>query len=648
MFRSMWRRLGGGSFLGRTSGRGPRRAGAGKRVRLYLEGFEDRIILSTFTVVNLRDAGTGSGLQGDLRYAITTANRDADLSNRIVFQPGLTGTITLVQGTLVISKALAISGPGADVLTVSGNHQSGVFDIEAPAGQTVILSDLTIADGTGAGEYHTFPAGGGLFNDAATLVLDRTTFSRNTLPSEPINAGGGGAVFNYHGNATINGATITDNHGDRITGLAVENLGAMTIRNSTVSGNSGTLLQSNIGNLGTMTLEDSVIAHNSSNIGNSGTITLTRCTVSQNTSAYGGGLSNAGFAIVTDSTIANNAASPTGGAIFNAFGQLTVRGSTISGNTAVYAGGIFNVEDTLTVTDSTISGNTAQRQGGGILNGGLAGYNGFAEITGSTITGNVTTENYSSDFGGGGIYTDLRMVLRNNIIAGNQSAGEGPDVYGSVISLGYNLVGATDEGGGWIETDVTGTSAGPLDPMLGPLQDNGGPTATHALLLGSPAIGVGDPSLAGSPDQRGSVRGLSTHVDIGAFATETVFGFRVFAPASVASGRPFDVTVIALDQWGNTAGTYTGTVHFSCTDLFAQLPDDTSFSGGDAGVHTFTVTLQTPGTQEIGVVDTRSASATGSVTVDVAAGLASPKLAAAVWDVVAWDADGGGSHSRRR
>jgi hypothetical protein len=646
MFRSMWRRLDGGHFLVRGSGRRPRLSYADKYHRLSLEVFEDRALLSTFTVVDLGDAGVGSGLQGDLRYAITTANRNTDLSNRIVFQPGLTGTVTVVRGTFVISKALAISGPGADVLTVSGNHQSGVFDIEAPAGQTVILSDLTVADGTGAGEYHTFPAGGGLFNDAATLVLDRTTFSRNTLPPEPLNAGGGGALFNDHGSVTMNGATITDNHGDRITGLAVENFGTMAVHHSTVSGNTGTLLQSTIGNGGTMTLEDSVISGNSSNIGNNGTITLTRCTVTQNTSGFGGGLSTGGIAVITDSTIADNVASPTGGGIFGG-GQVTVRGSTISGNTATYAGGIFLEGGRLTVTDSTISGNTAGRQGGGVLIGGVTGRDGVAEITSSTITGNVTTENYSTDWGGGGIYTELRTVLDNTIVAGNQSAGQGPDVNGSVISLGYNLIGATDESSGWTGTDRTGTSANPLDPVLGPLQDNGGPTLTHAVLTGSPALGGGDQAVNGSTDQRGSVRQF-VRPDIGAFQTEPATQFRVLAPATVDGGRPFDVTVIAVDEWGNTASTYTGTVHFSSTDLFAQLPGDTSFSGADAGAHTFTVTLQTPGTQAIGVVDTRSASITGSVTVEVAAGLASPKFAAAFWDVFAWGADGGGWQPRRR
>lgn len=84
---------------------------AAKVFRPRLESYEDRLLPSTFTVIDLGDAGRGSGLQGDLRYAINTANTNADLSNHIVFQPGLTGTVTLVQGTLMVSKALELSGP---------------------------------------------------------------------------------------------------------------------------------------------------------------------------------------------------------------------------------------------------------------------------------------------------------------------------------------------------------------------------------------------------------------------------------------------------------------------------------------------------------------------------------------------------------
>jgi hypothetical protein len=151
------------------------------------------------------------------------------------------------------------------------------------------------------------------------------------------------------------------------------------------------------------------------------------------------------------------------------------------------------------------------------------------------------------------------------------------------------------------------------------LQDNGGPTPTHALLVGSPALDAGDPAVLMSLDQRGSVRAgfLGTRPDIGAFEAGQATQFLVLAPADVTAGGPFTLTVVALDQWGNVASTYTGTVHFSSTDLFAQLPDDTAFSGDNAGAQTFTVTLATPGQQVIGVADTATPFGSGSVTVNV-------------------------------
>ena len=123
-----------------------------------------------------------------------------------------------------------------------------------------------------------------------------------------------------------------------------------------------------------------------------------------------------------------------------------------------------------------------------------------------------------------------------------------------------------------------------------------------------------------SLDQRGSVRAgfLGSRPDIGAFEAGQATQFLVLAPAGVTAGGPFALTVVALDQWGNVASTYTGTVHFSSTDLFAQLPDDTAFSGDDAGAHTFSLTLATPGQQEIEVVDTAVPFGSGSVTVNVA------------------------------
>jgi hypothetical protein len=112
------------------------------------------------------------------------------------------------------------------------------------------------------------------------------------------------------------------------------------------------------------------------------------------------------------------------------------------------------------------------------------------------------------------------------------------------------LIGETDDSSGWNANDRTGTSLAPLDPLLGPLQGNGGPTPTHAVLAGSPAIETGDPSLFGSVDQRGTFRfhsGANAPVDIGAFDAGVERGFRLTAPAGVVAGAPFALTVEVLD-----------------------------------------------------------------------------------------------------
>jgi hypothetical protein len=605
---------------------------------------------STFTVVDLGDAGSGSGLMGDLRYAVNTANSNPDLSNRIVFRPGLTGTITLTQGKLLVSKALGIFGPGADLLTVSGNHQSGVLDVEAPAGQMVFLSDVTIADGTGAGQAEFgITAGGGLFNDAATLVLERTTFSRNMVPFESFGAGGGGAIFNWHGTVTLNDSVITDNQAGEANGVAIRNLGTMAIHDSTVSANPGGL-NGTIENNGTMTLDHCAIADNgagpinsASGVVNNGMLTMTACTITGNRGFEGGGIRNYGRATVTDSTFLNNYGRY-GGAIFNASGGLTISGSTVAGNSAQYGGGgIMLMDGQLGMTNSTVSGNVVQFDGGGIY------YNsGVLEVTSSTIAFNATTVHFSAgDAGGGGVYAEAgRALIRNTIVADNRTAQDGPDVLGPMLSLGYNLIGQTDASSGWVAADRTGTAAGPLDPRLGPLQDNGGPTPTHALLAGSPALQAGDPAALMSLDQRGSVRGragiFGIPGDIGAFDANQATQFRLLAPASVGAGQPFALPVVALDQWGNVASTYTGTVHFSSTDLFAQLPDDTAFSGDDAGAHTFSLTLTTAGQQTIQVDDTGSPFGSGSVTVDVAGATPPGGGMAFLADLLCWKRSTGG------
>jgi hypothetical protein len=605
----------------------------------------------------------GSGLYGDLRYCLNQANVNSEPNNTVVFDPSLAGTITLIQGPLPISKALEIDGPGQDVVTISGNHQSGVLNITGDSDAPMItISGLTIADGIGV------QGAGGVFSDHATLSLSNCTVTGNSVPisglgggiylnrgtltvnsctvSANVSGGDGGGIYNSGGTLIVNDSRVSDNTSGRTGGgiysrqffpfpddttfvlnssvIAGNHAGnaafdvggldisdAATITDSTISGNTG-YQAGGISLLGTLARQTistisgcAIVGNTASTLGagivNDGdSLTITRTGVSGNTSVREatGGIYNGGAGRLTlsDSIISDNV----GGGMRN-FSQLTISGSTISGNTL--GGGLVTFFDTTRVDNSTFSGNSSNA-GGGIL----VMPNAFAELTSVTITDN--TANGPGRFDGGGglsvlsTYGNGRALLRNTLVAGNFCAYAGPDVLGSVLSLGYNLVGAADDSEGWGATDLTGTSASPIDPRLGPLQDNGGPTPTHALLVGSPAINHGDPALIDSLDQRGSVRfhtGINPPVDIGAFDANFLQSFRLIAPSEVAAGEAFTITVTALDYSGNTASTFVGRVHFSSTDPDAALPDDYTFTAADAGTATFTVTLQTAGSQQLQV-----------------------------------------------
>ena len=108
-------------------------------------------------------------------------------------------------------------------------------------------------------------------------------------------------------------------------------------------------------------------------------------------------------------------------------------------------------------------------------------------------------------------------------MAGNTAATSGPDALGTFASQGNNLIGKTDGSSGWVGSDLTGTIAQPLNPLLAPLGNYGGPTQTMALLPGSPAIDAGNNALipAGvTTDQRGFARIVNGTVDIGAFEVQ--------------------------------------------------------------------------------------------------------------------------------
>jgi hypothetical protein len=258
--------------------------------------------------------------------------------------------------------------------------------------------------------------------------------------------------------------------------------------------------------------------------------------------------------------------------------------------------------------------------GGGIYNGGA----GPLTVTASTLSGNAATGGSGGGgaFGGGGGISGSVTALRNTIVAGNTASSAFPEVNGPVGSQGHNLIGIGDGGSGYADTDLVGSADNPLDPLLGPLQDNGGPTQTMALLPGSAALDAGDPDQLGSPDQRGVVR--SGGVNIGAYQA-SASAFLLTAPRRVHAGVPFDVAVTAVDPFGQVALGYTGTVTFSTSDPRRRvvLPADYTFTLDDGGVHPFAdtgrgeTTLRTHGRQTIAVADTADPSITGQASVRV-------------------------------
>jgi uncharacterized repeat protein (TIGR01451 family) len=419
-------------------------------------------------VSNLNDDNSA----GSLRAILAQANADGG-GDTVVFAPGLSGTITLTGGELVLNQDVTIRGPGAGRLTINGNANR-IFEVDAGH---VTISGLTLTAGV---------------------------------------ANGGGAVLNFAA-LTLSGDVLTGN----------------TDTGGTQGG--GAVLSS----------------------GGAATLTIDRCRLSNNTSNWTGGaisLIDGGSLTLTNSTVDHNSSNRDGGGItvqsITADATATVINSTIASNSAALGfrgGGIqcigsgSGTSARLTLQYSTLDGNTAPGGGGGVAS-----------------SFNLGTAAVS--------YRDTLFAVNSN---GNVAGSSG----GTVTSLGHNL---SDDGTGNLTApgDLPNTS-----PGLGPLQDNGGPTPTMALLTGSPAVGAGVAVPGISTDQRGFRRPASAP-DIGAYQTEpslNVTGTSVTAIATVpftgqiasfTSGEPSPVAAgfaVAID-WGDgtpldtTSGAVAGSV----------------------------------------------------------------------------------------
>lgn len=243
-------------------------------------------------------------------------------------------------------------------------------------------------------------------------------------------------------------------------------------------------------------------------VGGAKTVSISGVTIRNGQGGNGGGIENAATVTLTivNSTLSGNAAG-LGGGVFNS-GTLTIINSTFSNNMASQGGGIYNPgSGMLTITNSTFSGNAAPVAGGASFNAGTL------QIANTTLSDN------SSPLGGG-VFNIGTLQIGSTILNAGASGANIANNGGTVTSHGYNL--SSDDGGGFL--------TGPGDqintnPRLGPLQDNGGPTFTHELLPGSPAIDAGDPNFTPPPffDQRGQgfPRVVNARIDKGSFEVQS-------------------------------------------------------------------------------------------------------------------------------
>jgi hypothetical protein len=508
-----------------------RRPAPPRRGALRVEPLESRWLPTTFTPTTFADGGPGSGSlrDGVLQFNADTGTEDDTIqllagtytltipnSGGHHETAGLTGDLNLTQ----TSHHWIIQGAGSSTVIDAGQLQDRAFEIVTPGTQVVfrnlvIQGGLAQEDGTnGTLAGSTDALGGGILNNGGNVTLDHVVLASNAARGgndayNGPNAQGGG-LFAMGGSFTISDSTIANNQ-------AIGGRG----------GNGGFALSSTAGNGGNggAALGGGIYA-------SGGMLTLTNATISTNT-AQGGNGGNGGSGLSAVGGNGGNGGAGLGGGIYASSGMLTLTNATISTNTAQggnggaggYAafsrpggnggngapglgGGIYVSTGPLGLTNSTVAFNTAQAS-----LGGAGGFGSPPGIPGTAGPGQ-----------GGGVGNPFGTVNALNTLVGDNTAASAPDLSGFLTSSkGHNLIGNSSGGSGYTDTDLLD-----VDPLLGPLKDNGGPTLTHALLPGSPAIDAGDNTGAPDWDQRGPgfprIVGIidpnNPVIDIGAFEVQ--------------------------------------------------------------------------------------------------------------------------------
>ena len=417
-------------------------------------------------------------------------------------------------GDLDVLDDLTIVGAGIGSTFVSSGGDGGP---SAERAFHVLAGGLDVSGVEIRGrDFRGADGGGAIYNRARARLVDCVLDGR-------AKTGIGGAVRN-DGDLTLTRVfvygEVVDNPNE--SGGAIVNIGTLAVDDATINGAGSGGIVTNHGTAtfartaftrlstgqiitnpvaaASLVVTDSVISGGFDPSGfapglvNYGAAQLVRTTVTRNRGLTGGGIYNAGTLEVRDSTVSDNEAFQAGGGIYNGGGTLTVVNSTISGNVADYGAGISNEAGTLRLLNATV-----------VLNDS-------APLLGQPP---------------GGVVNRATAILANTVLAGNTSRNTFPDPRQPVecggapfVSAGHNLVQAP---GGCSLVGDTATDVLEVDPLLGPLAANGGPTETHAPLPGSPTIDAGNPAAPGSggdacpvDDQRGSPRPQASACDIGA------------------------------------------------------------------------------------------------------------------------------------
>jgi hypothetical protein len=527
--------------------------------------------------VELRDlsitGGSVSGHGGGIFSQENLVVRDSEIFQNEVFSGdgggiyNQWGDLTLMGSTVHDNATRSSEGEGGGLFTRDGD----LFVIDSE-----VLQNRT---------HGSQAEGGGILARAGNLTITNSTISGNATLGQ---GSDGGGIFARDGMFTVTDSVISDNY--TVGGSAASAPGGgiftysqLTMTNTTMSGNhtlgrggrGGAIFASGVlMNITDSTIENNYtqgdVGHGGAVYSRNGTTHFYMSTVSGNSTvgspAQGGGIfSQDGILTVTDSTLTDNSTAGVGskgGAIMNDTNPMTIERSLIADNRttggSASGGGIYARHGNVTVVDTTISGNatlgTSDSYGGGIaLNTNLVGSQ-TALISNSTISGNSTNR-----FGGGVFNIDGVTIIRHSTVTANSAqSGRGSGVFsygnsaartelastivaGNVnsdidfarlfgtptntfVSNGYNLLGTGNALPAFNNNDQTHVA----DPLLGPLADNGGPTLTHELLLGSPAIDAGDPAaMAGMGnvpefDQRGAPfdRVAAARIDIGSFEVQ--------------------------------------------------------------------------------------------------------------------------------